>query len=97
MQCLSERKSPENRYLTAMYSNPFTWQVLFAVSLFLALWGCIFPTSLNMVLEAPIKEFTLMVPEQDEREGSEPGEVVPSHCGEQRDEEMNLGTGPLVT
>lgn len=50
-----------------------------------------------MVLEAPIKEFTLMVPEQDEREGSEPGEVVLSHCGEQRDEEMNLGTGPLVT
>lgn len=44
-----------------------------------------------------IKVSTITGPEWDGREGDEPGVVVLSHCGEQKYEEVNSGTGPLVT
>jgi len=48
-------------------------------------------------MRRPIKESTVIGPEWNERVGNEPGVVVLSYCGEQKYEEVNSGTGPLVT
>lgn len=59
---------------------------------FLPLWA-----AFTLEAQAPVKNSAIMAPERVEREGGEPGVVALSHCAEQKYEEMNSGTGSLVT